>query len=723
MPLALLLLATSSHAVEPASEDLALVISGGVSLGSYEAGYLYYLTEAAKENPASASLRLATGTSAGSINAFLAAMSSCGPPTPEPADSLLYQTWLPVGFDQLHVPEQVTARGAFSREGFDPALAEVRARWEQGLPDDCDVLLGFTTTRVTPTTSPVGRFSTVSHSEERFVMRLEGHGDGVAPTLTPVFLPGEALPQPVLPQSDDPLGTAMGVLLASSAFPMAFEPVPVPFCSVRTPAEAAACTLESPDALEPVPLIDGAMFENTPLHLAVDLARVDEIHPQYTVLPSDTMPWPRPSSAQTSEQALDDTFGLLFAITAGFVETAQQQELRSVISDNADVEGALTLNVGVVPSHGELLYAFGGFFERRFREADFVQGMVAAHATLRELDMRAPAAAFGEGRSGWRPFRCLAGMIARRRPEVCKHPEVTPLRPLFQVAIDRLYAECAEVGEEQEEGFRVPHALCQHAIEGGRPPVIPGLPVPDDQRWNRLDGEDWLDHQLRRLYAHGFSWDDEGIGVARPEQARRHLRDRLAEVAVDVARANGQTSLAVRMAAEVGLDAVAYRAPRLYSYIGVGAPRIEVGFSARLGRGRLEGMRVGGALSMEGIERAERSPGSSLGFTPSIDLQVESLALSNGLIQPRLGLQLGYRFSAEDRFGADSCLEPGQRCTQPAIHLYGGVSVVQRVRAQIGVSVHPPLRQDQVLGIWVVPMLSIQFPSRHHLPRRNRLRE
>ena len=50
---------------------LGLTVSGGVSLGSFEAGYLYYLFEALKLNPGLADPRIFTGASAGSVNALL----------------------------------------------------------------------------------------------------------------------------------------------------------------------------------------------------------------------------------------------------------------------------------------------------------------------------------------------------------------------------------------------------------------------------------------------------------------------------------------------------------------------------------------------------------------------------------------------------------------------------------------------------------------------------
>ena len=56
---------------------MALVISGGASLGVYEAGYLYALGEVLKRQ--GIPLRVATGASAGSGNALFTALSGCTP--------------------------------------------------------------------------------------------------------------------------------------------------------------------------------------------------------------------------------------------------------------------------------------------------------------------------------------------------------------------------------------------------------------------------------------------------------------------------------------------------------------------------------------------------------------------------------------------------------------------------------------------------------------------
>ncbi len=721
------LLAAVALAQPAGPPPLALVVSGGVSLGSYQAGYLYYLNEAVRRPPAAVDPVLLTGTSAGSINALLMAMASCQPPVPDPRDSLFYRTWIPIGFDQLYQPGDTTARSAFSRSAFGPAARVLRAEFERGLRRDCERTLGFTTTRVVPGRARVGVLSELPYSEERFAVILRGRGLGELPLVESTILPGNPLPQPVLPLegASDPLSLLLDVVYASAAFPLAFEPVTVPFCSTEGLVdEAPRCSLA--DA-EPVELVDGALFDNTPLRLAVELSRARELRPgPFALLPTD-MAWPRPSGAMAGDE-VGGTFKLVQQIGQGFVETAQQSELRTVVDQYPEVLERLVILQALLPNHGEALYAFGGFFERGFREADFVQGMAAAHFAIRDAESRwgtssairaAPEAGVAmprevtAARPGWRAFDCLVALLegGGGRARECRHPEVTPLRPLFQVALDRLYAECVVLREQGVPLDEIRDSRCRHAHSGGRPPLVPGLEPPTDAEWRRLDDEDWLGHQLRRLYAHGFVWTDEGLGVARPGVARRHLRDRLAQPALALARSNTNTSnRLVRLLAELGLNQLTYAVPQQLAYVGAG-PQVEAGWSARLGRGPGEWFRVGGVLAIEGLTSPLSSRENFVGVTPLLELQIEPVPLSSPLLQPRLGVQLGYRFSSLDRLGAGTCGGEGRICTQPAVRFQFGVSLLQRLRAQFGVGLFPAAG-DAPLSIQLLPQIAVQFPTK-----------
>ena len=138
----------------PATLSVALVISGGASLGVYEAGYLYVLGETLKRE--GIPLRVATGASAGSGNALFSALSSCGAPNGRPGADLGYRFWLSTSFADLFQPAASTPVSAFTaRPGLDMMRRLVEEIWQRGLPVPCDVVLGIPVTKITPLDVPL----------------------------------------------------------------------------------------------------------------------------------------------------------------------------------------------------------------------------------------------------------------------------------------------------------------------------------------------------------------------------------------------------------------------------------------------------------------------------------------------------------------------------------------------------------------------------------------
>src|SRR5262249_29497904 len=157
----------------------SITISGGVSLGAYEAGLVYYTVETLRMNPAAATPRITTGASAGSVNGFMTILQSCGAPVPHPTTSLLWNAWIPLGLEKLHVKGQAQETSAFSRAAFDAPLQGIVDAWKAGLPESCDSVFGVSVTRLVPrivTTEGV-RLS-LPRVEEHFVLRVQGRGKG-----------------------------------------------------------------------------------------------------------------------------------------------------------------------------------------------------------------------------------------------------------------------------------------------------------------------------------------------------------------------------------------------------------------------------------------------------------------------------------------------------------------------------------------------------------------
>ena len=306
----------------PPPHDIALTISGGVSLGAYEAGLTWgtvRFLRLARAQPIQGptfrpNLVGVTGASAGSINALLAAALWCEAPDSSADDSvdsnLLRDTWLPVGLDEL-LPEDASAYkpddGLLSRRALEGVLAQLRT--QVFTPNDtrrflpgCSVPLGFSVTRVKPEVSHIAGLPAMT---QRFVvpLALEVSPSGrVRLHHQPLPSDGElASSTLMLGESADPEAPGHSVdsdqvsqaVLASAAFPVAFSPRELCDCTASCPAEQTVTHGMCPglDAARPLtgltcaahsmpgqalklcrrPYVDGGVFDNAPVGLAIEL--------------------------------------------------------------------------------------------------------------------------------------------------------------------------------------------------------------------------------------------------------------------------------------------------------------------------------------------------------------------------------------------------------------------------------------------------------------------
>ncbi|WP_342374922.1 patatin-like phospholipase family protein [Myxococcus stipitatus] len=304
LPLSLLLssltLSTPTDDASPAtprwreSEPFALTISGGVSLGAYEAGLSWalvrYLREIEKDAQANLSERhprlvTVTGASAGSINALLVALAWCAKDDQGRINTVdnndFRDTWAPVGFDTLlpssqenpfsfAEPRYSATDGLLTRQAFESVIQSFHRRldWRnknelrQQYRYPCEVPLGITVTRAVPETVeeaglriPRQRFSILwkletdaggsAHIRNQFLTE-EGTNDAL------VYLtetPRSPTSEPALrsPSSVD-ADAVVKAIEASSAFPFAFGPVRLSYCapSCSTSAPQASSTVSAP---------------------------------------------------------------------------------------------------------------------------------------------------------------------------------------------------------------------------------------------------------------------------------------------------------------------------------------------------------------------------------------------------------------------------------------------------------------------------------------------
>ena len=310
-----LLLAAPPPAPESRLEDgFAITLSGGVSLGTYEAGLNWAMVRAFRENAVGMFLRRrprlvgVTGASAGSINALLSAALYCE--TDESAarftvdDNLLRSAWLHVGLDAL-LPEDPRAYrpddAVLASAALDPVVADVRrALFGGGMQfrPGCRLPMGLTVTRVQPLEQNLGGLRVTSQR-------------AVLPLLLDIDAGGnvhfERQPLPGLDATESRLALAdvaemgrVGVhpevvlqsLLASAAFPVAFRPRVLCECAVDCGSDPEApegscpgpqgtltglsCSAQSAaQGGRPLKIcmrrfVDGGVIDNAPVGLALE---------------------------------------------------------------------------------------------------------------------------------------------------------------------------------------------------------------------------------------------------------------------------------------------------------------------------------------------------------------------------------------------------------------------------------------------------------------------
>ncbi|MBN9684225.1 patatin-like phospholipase family protein [Corallococcus sp. NCSPR001] len=721
---ALLLLASNASAqasplVQTAGpKAVSLTVSGGVSLGTYEAGFLYYAGTSSQGERA-VDLRLVTGASAGSLNALLAIMATCGVDASTPGQSLFWDIWVPIGFNDLFVPTSTTPLGVLSREALERRASHVEQAWSRGLDRSCDVVLGVSTTRLSPRALQAanGRLD-LPRLEEKFAIRIQGRGPGRPPRATN-YTTREGRRLELLLETDDqgeiPFANLRELLLASMSFPIAFPPQPLRTCAPKASAKPGVCR---PSEAQREFFIDGGVFDNTPLRLAVGLAR-DGLRettdgklewrpiPQpdtrttppgiaFAFLDPDATEYPiAPPQEGTRPVSLP---GTLAELLAAFVDTARSKELAMLLEEEPEIAKRLTLPRRHFPAAGAPLFAFLGFFEKSFRVFDFYLGMYDARRMMddafREGRTQAerPRAAAMDGIGGWQPFACMSAVYDSlpSAEQVCQGEALEDFRALLQMSLDQLYDACSRSAGTFPPGtWRNAH--CDRAIAGQPPPHVPGLQPNAWPDWKQGKEESELAYSMRLLGAYGFGFQDLGVPKGQGDQAVLRIRHALGTAAHRLAAVQPAADKpTVRFASKLAVDSISYEPQRLSLHITMGPTESELGLSVGASETPLSsGLRFAGALGFRGLEDVLSSGSNSDPFGVIVvgGLEFQPRAEQTFLSQSRLALRAGWLFSAKDGYGTSLCTNRGAShvtaCSRPVVQGLVGITFLEFLRAQV----------------------------------------
>jgi hypothetical protein len=404
------------------AKNLAVVISGAVSLGSYEAGVMYEVLEAiARHNEKEADenqkikIDKITGASAGGMTATILAQNLLydDGSLRSPYDNKLYKAWvemidiipllqnkrenqrrsllgveiiesiaerLVISNDMLKQQRQSTTLNmhpaASNRLRIGIAMANLNG-YKYEIPTTGDPPFGYT------------RF------KDQMICEVERQGDGSCRLQELALAPdvnGE-LHWQVAGAMDWSLLRKAGI--SSGAFPLAFPLQQINRSGLKSVKPENRFSNREGNYL----YTDGGVFENEPVGLAHALLEGKTDSDRYYLL---IKPGPKAASVGSITKEREDLLQTLFALVGAVVQQAQFQDfvMEKLASEEGISSRLLTITSTDAVLVGDVLSAFSGFLEQKFRAYDYNIGRETARSELIKaydkhlinFDLRVPGA-------------------------------------------------------------------------------------------------------------------------------------------------------------------------------------------------------------------------------------------------------------------------------------------------------------------------------------------
>jgi len=372
------LLTLSLHA-QREKVNVSLVISGGVSLGAYEAGYnwamIKMLNKVRKNGKlVEPDLRSVAGASAGSINALLSAMYWCQkdsiPLIEEDKllnnvdNNLFYETWVNLGIEDLVIEGQDPDNRStlFTRKGLKEKAKKIMEHLNENIyRKNCEVPLGVSVTKVTPIVEEV---SGIKIKNQHFSVPLTfKEKDGRA------IIENKKMPPSTdfyisIPGIEENKTKLINVLFASGAFPGAFQQVKLNYTYKGKTSSHY--------------FIDGGAYDNIPLQLAIEL---DKKASHFLFIDPSNMRKELIEENKEEEEEIPLGFITTNAIPLlSSLEIFQSMKLYQAINQHfrKNSNKTLILSSRYHPLTGKYLQHFGAFLDQNFRVYDYYVGVYDA---------------------------------------------------------------------------------------------------------------------------------------------------------------------------------------------------------------------------------------------------------------------------------------------------------------------------------------------------------
>ena len=415
---------------------LSFAISGGISLGAYEAGLNWAIVKYSKAVRHKPSLSIdnkppklvsVTGASAGGINALVTAISWCideqrynqkylkkGETAFDSVSRNLFKDiWMDVGFDSLlPVDSQLYLKddALFTRNAFAKVIQNIKNILSQDVfIEGCKVPVAVTTTRTTPVKEEI--IKGIEVENQRFVVPfiLATAEDGSRQLN---ILPYEQdknstdnkenkqfgnvlhLPYATVAQKKLKVQDVIDAVLASSAFPVAFGRISLNYClhneKITDKSKINTSKLCSQNhSLMQDEFVDGGVFDNVPLGLAKlvagDNGKQNETYHYVYLDPSSRRLASDEKRKSIADQKKDTraAYGLSnqLSFLGGAISTAESYELYNVLRSGDwenDRARKIILSSRYPAITGIYLGHFGAFLDDGFRRYDYYAGVYDA---------------------------------------------------------------------------------------------------------------------------------------------------------------------------------------------------------------------------------------------------------------------------------------------------------------------------------------------------------
>ncbi|MCF6206010.1 MAG: patatin-like phospholipase family protein [Sulfurovum sp.] len=353
--------------------DVSMVISGGVSLGAYEAGYNWAMIKMLSKLRAlnikiKPKLSSVAGASAGSINTLLSAVYWCQkesiPYRNNVEDNLFYETWVHLGLEDLVIKGKDPHNHStlFTRKPLREKADLIMEQMKKPIfKEGCEIPMAFSVTKVTPI---VEEFQGIDIKNQAFSIPLTftiSHGkvhikNRTMPPSTAFYL--------AIPGIEKDREKIADVLFASSAFPGAFQQVKLHYSYKGKEGSGY--------------FIDGGAFNNVPLQQATELA------PDATLFlymdPSNMRKQPKVQKHTEEEKPPVGFLSANLSPLTTTVDIYQQMSLYQALNlyFKPYPQRRLVLSSRYHPLTAGFLEHFGAFLDENFRLYDYHVGVYDA---------------------------------------------------------------------------------------------------------------------------------------------------------------------------------------------------------------------------------------------------------------------------------------------------------------------------------------------------------